>query len=171
QEENKRPDRHRAQRLPAGQPWPRQARRPNRSRDAALRAIKTKRVRSNPAHQDQATVDRPAAPKGRRVCLLPQSVTMTEVITSGLPDTAPERPSLRLILSTTSMPSVTTPTTVYWPLRWVAGANMMKNCELALFGSDERAMPITPRSNARSENSAGRSGLSDPPVPARPRSP
>ena len=43
---------------------------------------------------------------------------------------------------------------------------MMKNCELAEFGSCARAMPTTPRTKcAFLENSAGRSGSSEPPVP------
>ena len=45
---------------------------------------------------------------------------------------------------------------------------MMKNCELPLFGFCARAMPQTPRSNGSLENSAGRSGWREPPVPARP---
>ena len=42
---------------------------------------------------------------------------------------------------------------------------MMKNCELAEFGSCERAIPTEPRSNGSRENSAGRLGSFDPPVP------
>ena len=45
---------------------------------------------------------------------------------------------------------------------------MMKNWLLAEFGSIARAMPTVPFSNGWSENSAGRSGMSEPPVPARP---
>ena len=42
----------------------------------------------------------------------------------------------------------------------------MKNCELAEFGSCARAMPTAPRMKcALLENSAGRSGSSEPPVP------
>ena len=41
----------------------------------------------------------------------------------------------------------------------------MKNWLLALFGSEVRAMPSVPRSNGSDENSAGRSGLSEPPRP------
>ncbi|MNR64821.1 hypothetical protein D3C85_1875990 [compost metagenome] len=51
-------------------------------------------------------------------------------------------------------------------MRKSPGANMMKNCEFALFGSCERAMPTVPRSNGTSENSAGTSGRDEPPVPA-----
>ena len=65
------------------------------------------------------------------------------------------------------MPLTTLPTTVYWPSRRELGANMMKNCELAEFGFWARAMPTMPRSKcAFLENSAGRSGSSEPPVPA-----
>jgi hypothetical protein len=35
---------------------------------------------------------------------------------------------------------------VYSPFSGGAGANMMKNCELALFGLWARAMPTIPRS-------------------------
>ena len=42
-----------------------------------------------------------------------------------------------------------------------------KNWLFALSGSLERAMPITPRSNGASLNSAFRSGLFEPPMPAR----
>ena len=65
--------------------------------------------------------------------------------------------SPRVIPSTLSMPSITWPHTVYWPLRKLPGANMMKNCELPEFGLCERAMPTVPRSNGTLENSAGRS--------------
>ena len=44
---------------------------------------------------------------------------------------------------------------------------LMKNCELAEFGLEDRAAPRVPRSCGSLENSAGRSGRSDPPVPAR----
>ncbi len=58
---------------------------------------------------------------GRNVCLIRSldkhtraySVTVTLVITSGAPITAPFAPLPNLIWSTTSMPSVTCPTTVY----------------------------------------------------------
>ena len=39
----------------------------------------------------------------------------------------------------------------------------MKNWLLALLGSEVRAMPSVPRTNGSFENSAGRSGLSEPP--------
>ena len=42
---------------------------------------------------------------------------------------------------------------------------MMKNCELPEFGFCDRAIPTTPRSKGSLENSAGRSGCSEPPVP------
>src|SRR5262249_31124232 len=46
-----------------------------------------------------------------------------------------------LILSTTSMPEVTSPTTVYLLFRNGASAKQMKNCEFAELGSAARAMP------------------------------
>src|SRR6056297_3590719 len=55
------------------------------------------------------------------------SVTVTDCITSGWPMTAPLLPRPRLIASTTSMPSVTLPTTVYSPLRNSAASNLIKN--------------------------------------------
>ena len=64
------------------------------------------------------------------------------------------------------MPDTTSPTTVYWPLRCGAGANMMKNCALAELGSLARAMPTTPRVNGTFENSACRLGYFDLPVPS-----
>jgi hypothetical protein len=45
----------------------------------------------------------------------------------------------------------------------------MKNWLLAEFGFCDRAAPMVPRSCGSFENSAGRSGWSDPPVPARRR--
>src|SRR5882757_7521932 len=70
-----------------------------------------------------------------------------------------------LILSTTSMPETTSPTTVYLPLRNEPSAYMMKNCEFAEFGSFERAMPTTPRLNGVLVNSDCRLGYFEPPVP------
>src|SRR5215210_2132054 len=81
-------------------------------------------------------------------------------ILSGLAGGSP-----RVIASTQSMPSVTAPTTVYCPLRKDPSANMMKNCELALFGSCDRAMPRVPRLKGSLENSAGMSGSFEPPMP------
>ena len=52
----------------------------------------------------------------------------------------------RLIASTTSIPDVTRPTTVYCPLRKYPGSNIMKNWLFALLGDWERAMPTMPRS-------------------------
>ena len=43
---------------------------------------------------------------------------------------------------------------------------MMKNCEFAEFGSFARAMPTMPRLNGTFENSAGRLGYFEPPVPS-----
>ena len=45
------------------------------------------------------------------------SETVTVFIISGVPTTDPFGPAPRLIASTTSIPSVTRPTTVYWPFR------------------------------------------------------
>src|SRR3954447_7331386 len=70
-----------------------------------------------------------------------------------------------LILSTTSMPEVTSPMTVYLPLREDASSKQMKNCEFAESGSLERAMPTVPRLNGVLENSALRFGRLDFPVP------
>ena len=96
----------------------------------------------------------------------PSALTRTFAIQSGSL-TVPFAPSPRLIASTTSCPAMTLPTTVYWPSRCGAGANMMKNWLLAEFGSIDRAMPTVPFSKGWAENSAGRSGMSEPPVPAR----
>ncbi|MNT78908.1 hypothetical protein D3C72_2181930 [compost metagenome] len=49
-----------------------------------------------------------------------------------------------------------------------ASVKQMKNCELAEFGLCERAMEQVPRTCGVAENSACRSGLSEPPMPARP---
>src|SRR5215212_4472745 len=81
-------------------------------------------------------------------------------ILSGLAGGSP-----RVIASTQSMPSVTSPNTVYCPLRKSPSANMMKNCELALLGSCDRAMPSVPRLKGSLENSAGMSGSFEPPMP------
>ena len=70
-------------------------------------------------------------------------------------------------LRASSSRSATVPTMVYWPSRPEFGANMMKNCELAEFGSLERAIPTMPRLNGTFENSAGRFGYFDPPVPLK----
>src|SRR3954447_13122383 len=75
--------------------------------------------------------------------------------------------SLRLSLSTTSMPDTTSPTTVYLPFRNEPSAYMMKNCELAESLLAERAMPTMPRLNGTLENSAFRFGYFEPPVPLK----
>src|SRR4051812_10462441 len=49
------------------------------------------------------------------------------------------------ILSTTSMPFVTCPKTLYWLSSDGASATMMKNCDDALFGEFERAIERMPR--------------------------
>ena len=61
------------------------------------------------------------------------------------------------------MPLTTSPQTVYWPSRLAFGANMMKNCELAVSGSVVRAAPMVPRTKWVGVNSALRSGRSEPP--------
>ena len=62
---------------------------------------------------------------------------------------------------------MTWPQTVYWRLRKPASSKQMKNCELAEFGFWERAIEQVPRAWFMLENSAFRSGLSEPPMPAR----
>src|SRR3954451_10206474 len=59
-----------------------------------------------------------------------------------------------LILSTTSMPEVTSPTTVYLPSRKDASSKQMKNCEFAESGSCDRARPTVPSLNGVFEKSA-----------------
>src|SRR6266478_221076 len=72
-----------------------------------------------------------------------------------------------LILSTTSMPDTTSPMTVYWPLREGVSLYIMKNWLLAeLLSPPLRAMPTTPRLNGTLENSAGRLGYFEPPLPS-----
>ncbi|MNT55795.1 hypothetical protein D3C72_1930600 [compost metagenome] len=66
-----------------------------------------------------------------------------------------------------SMPSMTWPQTVYCLLSHGESVKQMKNCELAEFGLCERAMEQVPRTCGMAENSAFRSGLSEPPMPAR----
>src|ERR1700733_14705054 len=75
--------------------------------------------------------------------------------------------SPRFVLSTTSMPDTTSPTTVYLPFSDEPSANMMKNCEFAELGSLARAMPTMPRLNGTLENSAGTLGYFEPPVPLK----
>src|SRR5690606_34743000 len=70
---------------------------------------------------------------------------LTSIMRSGS-STAPFMASLPfLMLSTNSIPDSTSPTIVYCPSSEGAGANMMKNCELAEFGSWARAIPTVPR--------------------------
>src|SRR6202043_3170245 len=93
---------------------------------------------------------------------LASDATCTLTILSGSATGSP-----RLSLSTTSMPDTTSPTTVYFPLSDEPSANMMKNCEFAEFGSLVRAMPTMPRLYGTLENSAGRFGYFEPPVPLK----
>ena len=66
------------------------------------------------------------------------------------------------------MPDTTSPITVYLPFRTEPSANMMKNCEFAeSLLSPRRAMPTMPRLNGTLENSAGRFGYFEPPVPLK----
>src|SRR6202048_1657831 len=112
-----------------------------------------------------------AAPPQTRLLVCPvaplpfyvmSDATCTFTILSGSVTGSP-----RLILSTTSMPQTPSPTTVYFPFSEGPSANMMKNCELAEFGSLERAMPTMPRLYGQLENSAGRLGYFEPPVPLK----
>src|SRR3954471_5602698 len=93
---------------------------------------------------------------------LTSAATFSDTILSGSCTGSP-----RLILSTLSMPSMTWPQTVYWRLRKAASSKQMKNCELAEFGFCERAIEQVPRPWLALENSAFRSGFSEPPMPAR----
>src|SRR5690606_526132 len=61
---------------------------------------------------------------------LASACTCARTMRSGLATGSP-----RLSLSTFSMPETTSPMTVYWPFRCGASANMMKNWQLAEFGS------------------------------------
>ena len=97
-----------------------------------------------------------------RLITLTSAATFIDTILSGSWTGSP-----RLILSTLSMPSMTWPQTVYWRLRKAASSKQMKNCELAEFGFCERAIEQVPRAWFMLENSALRSGLSEPPMPAR----
>src|SRR5207302_11156648 len=113
----------------------------------------------------QATAERRQT--RQTVCGAPKSwphltsdATCTFTILSGSTTGSP-----RLILSTTSMPDTTSPITVYLPFSDAPSANMMKNCEFAELGSLVRAMPTMPRLNGTLENSAGRFGYFEPPVP------
>src|ERR1700712_3426770 len=93
---------------------------------------------------------------------LTSDATCTFTILSGSGTGSP-----RLILSTTSMPDTTSPTTVYLPFSDEPSANMMKNCEFAESLLAERAMPTMPRLNGTLENSAGTFGYFEPPVPLK----
>ena len=73
--------------------------------------------------------------------------------------------SPRLIVSTTSMPSITLPHTVYWRSRKRASEKQMKNCEFAECGKLVRAIEQVPRTCGSALNSALRSGSSEPPEP------
>ncbi|MNW01802.1 hypothetical protein D3C71_1974910 [compost metagenome] len=62
---------------------------------------------------------------------------------------------------------MTWPQTVYCLLSHGASVKQMKNCELAEFGIWLRAIEHVPRTWLTFENSAFRSGFSEPPMPAR----
>src|SRR5580693_7229263 len=93
---------------------------------------------------------------------LMSDATCTFTILSGSVTGSP-----RLILSTTSMPETTSPTTVYFPFSGVPSANMIKNCEFAESGLAARAIPTIPRLKGTLENSADRFGYFEPPVPSK----
>ncbi len=62
---------------------------------------------------------------------------------------------------------MTWPHTVYCLFSHGESVKQMKNCELAEFGLCERAIEQVPRTWEIAENSALRSGFSEPPMPAR----
>src|SRR3954447_23638793 len=93
---------------------------------------------------------------------LTSDATCTFTILSGSATGSP-----RLSLSTTSMPDTTSPITVYLPFSDDPSANMMKNCEFAELGSLVRAIPTIPRVYGTLENSAGKFGYIEPPVPLK----
>src|ERR1700754_14759 len=101
-------------------------------------------------------------PRRATAAHLMSDATCTFTILSGSATGSP-----RLILSTTSMPETTSPTTVYLPFSDEPSAYMMKNCELAELGSPARAMPTMPRLNGTLENWAARFGYLEPPVPLK----
>src|SRR5882724_10176829 len=72
--------------------------------------------------------------------------------------------SPRLILSTFSMPELTLPQTVYWPLRNDASSKQMKNWLSPELGSLARAIEVVPRTCGSLLNSA-LSFWPEPPVP------
>ena len=78
-----------------------------------------------------------------------QAASFAEMIRSGL-----ETGSPRLILSTFSIPAVTLPQTVYWPLSHGESAKQMKNWLSAESGLCARAMETVPRTCFSPENSA-----------------
>ncbi len=67
--------------------------------------------------------------------------------------------------STLSMPSITSPQTVYCLSRKRASSKQMKNWLFALFGFCARAIEQTPRTCGSALNSCGRSGSLLPPMP------
>ena len=71
------------------------------------------------------------------------------------PVTAPDPGSdgVPAMASTTSMPSYTSPKAEYAPSSDGAAPCMMKNCDPAELGSDDRAIDRTPRRCLLSENS------------------
>src|SRR6202012_4951517 len=69
--------------------------------------------------------------------------------------------------STCSMPSTTSPQTVYWLSRKLLLARQMKNWLLAECGFEVRAIEQTPRLWGALENSALRFGLLELPDPGR----
>src|SRR5258707_5695234 len=100
---------------------------------------------------------------------LMSDATCTFTILSGSVTVPPEDPGGAFFnLSITSIPDTTSPTTVYWPFRLGASANMKKNCEFAVSTlSPRRAIPTMLRLNGTLENSAFRLGYYEPPVPLK----
>src|ERR1700754_5135823 len=115
------------------------------------------------AHNSRSAANQETGlPRRATAAHLMSDATCTFTILSGSTTGSP-----RLILSTTSMPDTTSPTTVYFPFSDEPSSNMMKNCELAELGSEVRAMPTIPRLNGTLENSAFRLGYFEPPVPLK----
>ena len=88
------------------------------------------------------------------------------MILSGL-ETWPEFGSPFFILSINSIPLITLPKAEYCLSKCGAASKQIKNWLLALFGSADLAADNIPRVWAISENSAYKSGKSEPPVPAK----
>src|SRR5262249_34164782 len=88
--------------------------------------------------------ERDAIPQTHFLAPLTSAATDRDVILSGSV-TVPLPGAPRLILSTCSMPTITSPHTVYWPSRKLAFSKQMKNWLSALLGSWARAIEQVPR--------------------------